>query len=310
MEMKNHKENFEAYLLSDIEDVYHENIHGKSYKELVDKYVLTMGVDFSHPMIIALCKKFDFPVLIIDPKIGSPQGVNILDKPYVNATFCRNDNHYFVLYPKEEKNPPMIIPMQPVLNTTTNKPIEIVIKCQIPFGNTLFIRGSGNGLSWDRGIPLTQINDDTWKYRLSPPLQDQDMEYKLLVNDTIWQDNANYKIHKGKVDSEAHVPHFTPASSMSSEIHDAPVPTTQITVKFDAGFGNKLFIRGNGPGGMHWEKGVELRNVGGDVWVFETRENFENFEYKILLNDQKWENISTSNHKIGYGKKEEIIPKF
>ncbi len=79
-EMKEHKDDFESYFYADIEQIYGGSTDGQSYEELVDKYVLTMGVDFSHPMIIALCRKLNFPVRIIDPKIGAPEGINVLHR--------------------------------------------------------------------------------------------------------------------------------------------------------------------------------------------------------------------------------------
>lgn len=94
----------------------------------------------------------------------------------------------------------------------------------------------------------------------------------------------------------------------------APIPEqprhfsnqTRIIVKYDAGFGNKLFIRGSGPN-MNWGKGVELRNIDKDTWVYETNES-RGFEYKILLNDKTWE--KDKNHNIERDKKQEIRPAF
>jgi hypothetical protein len=304
-EMKKHKSDFEVFFLADIEQVYHVAIENKSYESLIDQYVLKMGVDFSHPMINALCRKLDFPIRIIDPKIGAPQGVNVLDRGYAEGTFCRNDNHYFVLYMPEESISIPIIPLaQPQINIPSPKPTEIIIKCTVPFGHNLFIRGSGNGLSWEKGSPLIQLDEETWIYPSNGPLQE--MEYKFLIDDSIWQNENNFKISNGKFDETT--PHFNILPSMSTDILNPPDRTTRITVKFHTELGNKLFIRGNGPG-LSWEKGVELRNIGNDLWVYETQaNNFENFEYKILLNDQKWEDYH--NHKTDCGKKEEVVPNF
>ena len=83
--------------------------------------------------------------------------------------------------------------------------------------------------------------------------------------------------------------------------------STLISVRFDAGLGNKLYIRGEGSN-LSWEKGIELKNIGSDTWVFETDAQFSSLKYKILLNDQKWE--TGSNHQINHGKVEEVQPKF
>jgi hypothetical protein len=301
-EMKKYKQDFVDVFLNEMEEVYGAP-KGQSYENLIDQYVLRMGVDFNHPMIIALCRRLNFPVRIIDPKIGATEGMNVLDSNYAHATFCRKESHYFVLYPSEKVAPIPVVPVQPKIETPPLKPTEIVIKCKIPFGHNLFIRGGGNGLSWEKGTPLIKLDDETWIYRSNAPLQN--MEYKFLIDDSIWHDGDNHKIVGGKLDGAS--PHFTLPASISADILETPVRTTRITVKFDTGLGNKLFIRGNGPG-LNWEKGVELRNVGNDVWVYETQANFENLEYKILLNDQKWED--SHDHKTDCGKQEEIVPKF
>jgi hypothetical protein len=203
-EMKDHKDDFKPYFFADIEQeqAYGESTDGQIYEQLVDKYVLTMGVDFSHPMIIALCRKLDFPVRIIDPKIGAPEGINVLDRPESYGTFCRKDQHYFVLYTPEHSSS---------VSTSTFSPQQASV-------------------------------------------------------------------------------------------------ATCITVKHPYN-GNKLFIRGDGPG-MGWEKekGIELHYAGNDTWTFKIAASFEKFEYKILLNNEQWE--TTNNHKLEYGKKEEITPQF
>jgi exonuclease III len=85
------------------------------------------------------------------------------------------------------------------------------------------------------------------------------------------------------------------------------VKKTQIIVKYNTGLGNKLFIRGTGPG-MSWEKGIELRNINQDTWIFETQSNLPNFEYKILLNDMHWG--AGNNGRIECKKTQEITPAF
>ncbi len=91
--------------------------------------------------------------------------------------------------------------------------------------------------------------------------------------------------------------------------YSLPTATTRITVKYDAGFGNKLFIRGQGPG-LSWNKGIELKNTGGDTWVFETDNDFSNLQYKIVLNDRDTGYEKGDNRKIDCHKKEEIRPNF
>jgi len=284
---------------SEVEDVYRGNVVNQTYESLVDKYVLSMGVDFCHQMIAALCRKLDFNVCVIDPKIGAANGITVLNKTHIDATFCRKDNHYFVLYPRQGtsilpmQGPSITVPIQQDYHGNQTRPTEIIVKCRLPKGHHLFIRGIGNGLSWEKGTQLTKIDDETWAYRSMIGLQD--MQYKFLIDDNnaMWQEGNDNKISQGKIEGIEH-PSFAGF-------------TTQIKVKFNAG-NSRLFIRGNGPG-MGWNQGegVELKKIDNNTWVFNATA-LENFEYKLLLNDQTWEN--GPNHRINCGKKEEIIPQF
>lgn len=116
------------------------------------------------------------------------------------------------------------------------------------------------------------------------------MQYKFLIDDVVWQEGDDNKISQGKIEG-TNRPRFA--------------PTAQIFVKFNGN--GTLFIHGTGPG-MSWQQGVRLDKIDNNTWVFNTLTQFENFEYKLVLNDQTWEN--GPNHRINCGKKEEIIPQF
>jgi hypothetical protein len=276
-EMKKDPNQFEAFFQANIEQDFSHTTSGKSYPNLISEYVLAMGADFSHPAITALCQKLQFPVRIIDPQYGAADGLDILDGKSPQATFCRNGAHYFVLYPTPNPTPVA----QPIINPIKETPKlnEITVKCQVPFGHDLFIRGSGNGLNWERGMPLIQVDEDTWVLRSTTTLND--MEYKFLINDSVWDDDKNQKISQGKLDGQNQNPQFD-----LSKLENTPMPpvkATRITVQYPAALEQKLFIRGSGPG-MSWDRGVELRHVGSDIWVFETQAN-ASLEYKIVLNN-------------------------
>lgn len=59
----------------------------------------------------------------------------------------------------------------------------IEAKIDVGFGNQLFARGQGAGLSWDRGTPLACVDSKTW--RLQVPATDK-LTFKLLLNDSVW----------------------------------------------------------------------------------------------------------------------------
>jgi hypothetical protein len=62
---------------------------------------------------------------------------------------------------------------------------------------------------------------------------------------------------------------------------------TSITAKIDVGFGNALFVRGEGPG-LSWEKGLAMENVGSDVWRVVLAESVRAYTFKFLINDTTW----------------------
>lgn len=88
---------------------------------------------------------------------------------------------------------------------------------------------------------------------------------------------------------------------------EAEKKTTKIIIKYDAGFGNALYIRGSSRG-LSWDKGIPLKNIGKDEWVWETNELFSPGEFKVLLNDQTYE--TGYNHPIHQGKSIYYTPKF
>lgn len=82
---------------------------------------------------------------------------------------------------------------------------------------------------------------------------------------------------------------------------------TLIKVKYNCGFPNNLYIRGN-DAGLSWSKGHLMVNSLPDEWVWGTDEEISLMEFKILLNDLKYE--SGENHLIGYGEEVSFIPRF
>lgn len=87
----------------------------------------------------------------------------------------------------------------------------------------------------------------------------------------------------------------------------AKTKNTCIIVKYDCGYDNHLTIRGAGAG-LSWHKGVSLKNVSANEWIFEVMIPDEFLEFKVLINDQVFE--LGDNHKIKNGDKIEIHPSF
>jgi hypothetical protein len=103
----------------------------------------------------------------------------------------------------------------------------------------------------------------------------------------------------------------TPAASSSPP--KAPAQSqgasgkTRIIVKYDAGFPNQLFIRGEGAG-LSWDKGILLKNVSANEWVWETDSTFKHCEFKVLINDRTYEN--GENHQPKAGNALSYTPQF
>ena len=70
-------------------------------------------------------------------------------------------------------------------------------KVDVGFGNALFIRGKGAGLSWERGQPLNCINGTTWVWA-SEEANDNAV-FKLLLNDQVWSQGGDLVVEPGKV---------------------------------------------------------------------------------------------------------------
>jgi len=68
-------------------------------------------------------------------------------------------------------------------------------KIDIGFGNTLFIRGEGAGLSWDKGIAMDNVSADEWRISLSGATAP--VVFKFLVNDLTWSAGEDYTVAAG-----------------------------------------------------------------------------------------------------------------
>jgi len=82
-----------------------------------------------------------------------------------------------------------------------------------------------------------------------------------------------------------------PAKPVKKAAEKKPVPATAgltaVLARIDVGFGNLLFIRGEGPG-LSWDKGVPMDCVASDQWTWSTAAASRPFAYKVLINDERW----------------------
>lgn len=83
--------------------------------------------------------------------------------------------------------------------------------------------------------------------------------------------------------------------------------TAKVTIKYDVGFGNTLFIRGHGAN-LSWDKGIQLKNVKQNEWEWETTATFTKCEFKILINDTHYE--TGPDHVLTFGSSVQYTPHF
>jgi hypothetical protein len=92
--------------------------------------------------------------------------------------------------PAKRAPAPKVEPVAPTAVLTT-----ITAKIDIGFGNALYLRGEGAGLSWDRGTQMNCVNDDTWMLELGESVRP--VIYKFLVNDLTWSAGEDYVVPAG-----------------------------------------------------------------------------------------------------------------
>lgn len=100
--------------------------------------------------------------------------------------------------PKAAKAPlasPVFTP--PAVKTPTWSEAQTTITAQIDigFGNTLYIRGDGPGLSWEKGVVMDCVIDDKWSISLSGV--GAPVVFKFLVNDLTWSAGDDYVVNPG-----------------------------------------------------------------------------------------------------------------
>ena len=66
----------------------------------------------------------------------------------------------------------------------------------------------------------------------------------------------------------------------------APAPLTTIVAQTDVGWGNSIYLRGEG-GGLSWEKGTLMDWVDG-AWSWSTTSAKSGITFKFLINDEVW----------------------
>ncbi|HET7535320.1 MAG TPA: hypothetical protein VFJ90_02635 [Candidatus Didemnitutus sp.] len=84
-------------------------------------------------------------------------------------------------------------------------------------------------------------------------------------------------------------------------------PATFISAKVDIGFGNHLYLRGEGPG-LSWDRGLAMDCIGADLWAVTIKGASAPVSFKILVNDLSWN--SGNDYVVEPGQSVTVAPTF
>ena len=92
---------------------------------------------------------------------------------------------------------PVVAAPVPAVKPVATKPVVTAITAliDIGFGNSLYLRGEGAGLSWDKGTLMTCVSDNQWQLTLGESARP--VIFKFLVNDLSWSAGEDYTVAAG-----------------------------------------------------------------------------------------------------------------
>lgn len=88
-------------------------------------------------------------------------------------------------------------PAKKAKSTQKKKLTRIVAHLNAGWGNMLYIRGEGAGLSWEQGVPMLCENDAEWHWVAETAAEP--ISFKFLVNDEKWALGENITINAGDI---------------------------------------------------------------------------------------------------------------
>ena len=85
----------------------------------------------------------------------------------------------------------------PKAKTAAKKDLKtsIIARVDVGFGNQLYVRGAGAGLSWEKGLQLENVSAYEWAFATKKAKGD--VTFKLLINDELWAEGDNIIVAKG-----------------------------------------------------------------------------------------------------------------
>jgi hypothetical protein len=101
---------------------------------------------------------------------------------------------------KSTSNAPKSTPVAPktasgAAKSTAEALTTIEVKIDVGFGNAVFLRGQGSGLTWERGVPLACVDGSTWRWaqKVADPVT-----FKVLLNDEVWSAGGDIVVSPGQ----------------------------------------------------------------------------------------------------------------
>jgi len=92
--------------------------------------------------------------------------------------------------------PAPVAPPTPAVKPAKKPVTTVKAKVDVGFGNTLYIRGQGCGLSWEKGLPLICFDAASWVW--STDKANETIAFKLLVNDQVWAQGEDIVVAPGE----------------------------------------------------------------------------------------------------------------
>ena len=82
----------------------------------------------------------------------------------------------------------------PAKKTAAEATTSIIARVDVGFGNALYVRGEGAGLSWTKGTALENTTPYEWTFKST---KKGDVTFKFLINDELWAEGENITLEAG-----------------------------------------------------------------------------------------------------------------
>ena len=80
--------------------------------------------------------------------------------------------------------------------SSPSKLTRIIVKYNVGWGNQLYIRGTGAGLTWHKGVLMQCVGEDEWLWEQL--VSKGGLKFKVLVNDEVWNLDDDSSVEAGE----------------------------------------------------------------------------------------------------------------